>query len=137
MSENTRNPNDAIPLTPTVFHMLLALADGEKHGYAIMKAVEQDTRDKMKIRLGSLYGALQRMVSAGFIEEAGERHVAELDDQRRRYYQLTSHGKQVLRAESQRLSELVTIVKSKRILEEWVQGNSSEKKSSPKSRTSV
>ena len=84
MAADSLPTQDTPPVTPTVFHMLLALADGEKHGYAIMNAVEEDTQGRMKIRLGSLYGAIQRMVEAGLIEESEERPVPELDDQRRR-----------------------------------------------------
>lgn len=106
------------PLTPTVFHMLLALADGEKHGYAIMKAVEEDTNGDMKIRIGSLYGSIQRMVAADLIKESEERPVHELDDERRRYYRLTKYGRRVLQAEARRLAAVVNVVKSKRILDE-------------------
>jgi DNA-binding MarR family transcriptional regulator len=63
-----------LPLTPTVFHMLLALADGEKHGYGIMRAVEEETQGQMQIRTGSLYGAIRRMIEAGLIEETNDRH---------------------------------------------------------------
>ena len=84
-----------LPLTPTVFHMLLALADGEKHGYGIMKAVEEETQGQMQIRTGSLYGSIRRMIEAGLIEETNERPDPELDDERRRYYGLTDFGRRV------------------------------------------
>ena len=116
MAEN-KSADEAQPLTPTVFHMLLALAVEEKHGYAIMKAVEEDTNGRMKIRLGSLYGSIQRMVTAGLIEESEERPAPELDDERRRYYRLTKHGRRVLQAEAHRLSDVVNIMRSKRILD--------------------
>ena len=97
-----------LPLTPTVFHMLLALADGEKHGYGIMKAVEDETQGKMQIRVGSLYGSIRRMIEAGLIEEREERPDPELDDERRRYYGLTAFGRRVLSAEAARIRIAVT-----------------------------
>ena len=77
------NIQSLLPLTPTVFHMLLALADGEKHGYGIMRAVEEETEGQMQIRTGSLYGSIRRMIEAGLIEETNERPDPELDDERR------------------------------------------------------
>jgi DNA-binding PadR family transcriptional regulator len=116
MTSNTPDPQDMLPLTPVVLHMLLALADGEKHGYAIMKAVEVDTNGQMQIRVGSLYGSIQRMMDASLIEEIDERPVPELDDERRRYYQLTDFGRRVLGAEMRRLSNLVAVAKLKHVL---------------------
>ena len=118
MTSETSNPHNMLPLTPVVLYMLLALADGEKHGYAIMKAVEADTNAQMQIRVGSLYGSLQRMMDTGLIEEADERPVPELDDERRRYYRLTDFGRRVLQAEIQRLSDLVEVAKVKRVFGE-------------------
>ena len=89
-----------LPLPLPVFHMLLALADGEKHGYGIMKAVEDETQGQMQIRTGSLYGSIRRMIEAGLIEETNERPDPELDDERRRYYGLTDFGRRVLTAEA-------------------------------------
>ncbi len=105
-----------LPLTPTVFHMLLALADGEKHGYAIMQAVEAETSGQMRIHIGSLYGSIKRMMDAGLIIETNERPDAELDDERRRYYGLTAFGRRVLAAETARLAQALAIAKKKRIL---------------------
>jgi len=73
--------------------MLLALADGEKHGYGIMQAFEEETRGKMQIRTGTLYGSIRRMIEAGLIEETSDRPDPELDDERRRYYGLTDFGR--------------------------------------------
>ena len=106
-----------LPLTPTVFHMLLALADGEKHGYAIMKAVEQETQGQMQIRTGSLYGAIQRTIEAGLIEETNERPDPELDDERRRYYGLTDFGRRVLSAEAVRLTQVMSVLQRKHIVD--------------------
>lgn len=104
-----------LPLTPTVFHILLALADGEKHGYGIMKAVEEETQGKMQIRIGSLYGSIRRMTEAGLIEETSERPDPELDDERRRYYGLTDFGRRVLAAEAARLAQALAVIRKKQI----------------------
>ena len=105
-----------LPLTPTVFHMLLALADGEKHGYGIMRSVEKETQGQMQIRTGSLYGSIQRMIEAGLIEETNERPDPELDDERRRYYGLTDFGRRVLSAEAARIARAMAVIRDKRIL---------------------
>ncbi len=81
-----------LPLTPAVFNILLALVDGEKHGYAIMLEVEANTHQDVKMGPGTLYGSIKRMLEAGLIEESGERPDPQLDDQRRRYYRLTVVG---------------------------------------------
>jgi DNA-binding PadR family transcriptional regulator len=104
------------PLTPAVFHILLALADGEKHGYAIMKDVEAQTDGQMKMGPGTLYGSIKRMLAAGLIEEADQRPDPELDDERRRYYRLTGLGESVVSAESQRLAMLVKVAQQKHLL---------------------
>jgi len=106
-----------LPLTPTVFHMLLALADGEKHGYAIMRAVDQETQGQMQIRTGSLYGSIRRMIEAGLIEETTGRPDPELDDERRRYYGLTDFGRRVLTAEAARIAQTMAVIQGKRILD--------------------
>lgn len=105
-----------LPLTPTVFHMLLALADGEKHGYGIMRAVEEETQGQMQIRTGSLYGSIRRMIEAGLIEETTERPDPELDDERRRYYGLTAFGRRVLTAEAARIAQATAVIQRKHIL---------------------
>jgi DNA-binding PadR family transcriptional regulator len=104
------------PLTPAVFHILLALADGEKHGYAIMKDVEAQTGGQLKMGPGTLYGSIKRMLAAGLIEESGERPDPAMDDERRRYYRLTGLGQNVAGAESQRLARLVSIAQQKHVL---------------------
>jgi DNA-binding PadR family transcriptional regulator len=104
------------PLTPAVFHILLALADGEKHGYAIMKDVETQTSGQIKMGPGTLYGSLKRMQAAGLIEESGNRPDPEMDDERRRYYRLSGLGQKVVKSESQRLAELVQMARQKHVL---------------------
>lgn len=106
-----------LPLTPTVFHMLLALADGEKHGYGIMQTVEEETHGQMQIRTGSLYGSIRRMIESGLIEEINERPDPALDDERRRYYALTDFGRRVLTAEAARIAQAMAVIQGKRILD--------------------
>jgi DNA-binding PadR family transcriptional regulator len=104
------------PLTPAVFHILLALADGEKHGYAIMKDVEQQTAGRVKMGPGTLYGSIKRMLAAQLIEEAAERPDPDLDDERRRYYRLSGLGRRVVSAESQRLTQAVKVARQKHVI---------------------
>lgn len=98
----------SLPLTPAVFHILLSLANGERHGYEIMKAVRQDSRGKVKMGNGTLYGSLKRMLSDGLIEDAGER--ADGDDTRRKYYRLTGMGQEAMRAEIQRYRDTLEVI---------------------------
>lgn len=105
-----------LPLTPAVFHILLALADQERHGYGIMQEVAAITRDQVRMGPGTLYGSIKRMLNAELIEEAEERPDPALDDERRRYYRLTGQGRRVLAAEVQRLSTLVSAAKAKHVL---------------------
>lgn len=111
-----RDPAALLPLTPTVFHILLALADGEKHGYAIMQEVEARTGGAMRLGPGTLYGSIQRMLKDGLIVEVRERAGAAHSDERRRYYRLTGFGQRVLQAEAQRLEHLVHMARSKQVL---------------------
>ncbi len=104
------------PLTPAVFHILLALADGEKHGYSIMKDVETQTAGKIKMGPGTLYGSIKRMLAASLIEEADERPDPTLDDQRRRYYRLTDFGRAVARAEAARMEAALGMARAKNLI---------------------
>jgi DNA-binding PadR family transcriptional regulator len=103
------------PLTPAAFHILISLADGEKHGYAIMKNVEAQTGGGIKMGPGTMYGSIKRMLAAGLIEETDERPDPELDDERRRYYRLTGVGRKAAVAETQRLTQAVKIARQKHI----------------------
>jgi DNA-binding PadR family transcriptional regulator len=103
-------------LTPAVFHILLSLSDGEKHGYAIMKDVETQTNNSLKMGPGTLYGCIKRMLASGLIEEAEERPDPTIDDERRRYYRLTALGIRVISAESERLAAAVAVARQKHIL---------------------
>ena len=118
MSKKVAVPEDLIPLTPRVFHILLALVDEEQHGYRIMKEVETRSGGKVRIGPGTLYEAIQRLVKNQLIEESSDRPDAAMDDQRRRYYRLTQLGRGVLAAESERLAALVGFARSKDLVKE-------------------
>jgi DNA-binding PadR family transcriptional regulator len=105
-----------LPLTPAVFHILLALSDGEKHGYAIMRLVEETTQGRMVLGPGTLYGAVKRLLRSGLIVESDYRPDPVIDDSRRRYYRLTDLGRAVLSAESERLADLVEYARRKDLL---------------------
>ncbi|HEX9058391.1 MAG TPA: PadR family transcriptional regulator [Ktedonobacterales bacterium] len=111
-----------LPLTPAVFHMLLALSDGERHGYGIMREIAARTHGKLRMGPGTLYGTIKRMLGDGLIEESGERPDPEMDDQRRRYYRLTPVGRRVAEAEARRLETLVRDARAKRLLPEPTTG---------------
>jgi DNA-binding PadR family transcriptional regulator len=107
---------EQVPLSPPEFHILLALADGEKHGYAMMKEVADQTAGRTRLGPGTLYGAIKRMVRIGLIEEAGERPDPELHDERRRYYRITINGRRHAEAEAQRLAELIRVALDKKLV---------------------
>src|SRR5882672_10804743 len=111
-----KQPEDLLPLTPPVFHILLALSEGERHGYAIMREVAADTGGSLELGPGTLYGCLKRMLSARLVEESDERPDPALDDERRRYYRLTNLGARTLRAEARRLAAAVSTARAKRLL---------------------
>ena len=108
-------PADFLPLTPAIAHILLALADGERHGYAIMQEVSRLTDGHARMGPGTLYGTIKRLLAARLVEEADERPDPELDDERRRYYRITRLGAEVLEAETARLSLLVSAARTKKI----------------------
>jgi DNA-binding PadR family transcriptional regulator len=101
--------HELLPLTPQVFHILVALADRDQHGYSIMQDVLERTGGNMRLSPGTLYGSIKRMLEQGLIVELREkdRPDARNDDERRRYYQLTPFGRKVAKAEAARLSEMV------------------------------
>jgi DNA-binding PadR family transcriptional regulator len=102
-----------LPLKPHWFHVLLSLADQEQHGYGIMLEVLERTSGKVRLWPATLYGTLKRLIEADLIEESDRRPAAEIDDARRRYYKLTRLGRRVLAAESQRLEDLVRVIRAK------------------------
>ena len=104
------------PLTPVVLHILLTLADGERHGYAIAQEVEETTDGQIRMGPGTLYGSIQRMLNASLIEETPQRRRSAHDDERRRYYRITALGKRALESELQRLSRVVRLAQTKHLL---------------------
>jgi DNA-binding PadR family transcriptional regulator len=102
------------PLTPAVFHVLLALADGEKHGYAIMRSVEDHTAGTLKMGAGTLYGTLQRLSDAGWVREAAAPQAQSVRDEKRRFYRLSDAGRGALGAEVRRLEDVVRLARRSR-----------------------
>ena len=105
-----------LPLTPVAFEILLALADGEQHGYSIMREVGRRSSGAVVLHPGTLYRALARLLESGLIEEVDERPEAEHDDERRRYYKLTVRGLAVARAEAERLESQVSAARARKLL---------------------
>jgi DNA-binding PadR family transcriptional regulator len=108
------DPAEYLPLTPPVFHVLLALADSDKHGYAILKEVEMRTDGAVQLSTGTLYAIIKRLLNDGLIEEREERPTA--DDERRRYYRLTPFGKKVAVAEAERMESMLATAREKRLI---------------------
>jgi len=102
-----------LPLSPTAFHILVSLADGPSHGYAVAREVEELTEGRIVMGPGTLYGSLQRMVAAGLIEEAANPGEAGLHAERRRYYRTTQLGSAALRSESDRLLRAVSLARER------------------------
>ena len=96
----TESPESLLPLQPTTFHILLSLADEDRHGYAIILDVAQRTNGELKLSAGTLYRSIQRMLEVGLITETKTRPAPEMDDERRRYYRMTALGRRVVRAEA-------------------------------------
>jgi len=110
------NPESFLPLTATVFHILVALAGEDRHGYAIIQDVAARTLGKLRLSPGTLYGSVKRLLEDGLIQETVERPDPELDDERRRYYRLTALGRAVAEAEAVRLEHLVRQVRASGLL---------------------
>ena len=104
-----------LPLTPAIHHILLALVDEDRHGYAVMLEVSRLTGGATRMGPGTLYGTLKRLLSSGLVEDAETRRDPELDDERRRYYRITPLGRRVLQAESSRISLLLSAAKAKKV----------------------
>lgn len=107
---------DLLPLTPAVFHILLALAGGERHGYGIMREIAASSGGELRVGPGTLYRSIKQMLALGLIAESEARPDPELDDERRRYYRLTDFGIRVARAEAARLERLVSEARARRLL---------------------
>ncbi len=116
MASNTINPEPMPPLTPAVVHVLLALVEGERHGYAIMQEVAESTQGQFTMGPGTLYGTIKRLLALRWIQESDRRPDPELDDERRRYYRLSPLGERVVRAEARRCEALAKIARRKRLL---------------------
>src|SRR5512138_2550296 len=114
MTKRNDDPKDHLPLAPATFHILVSLADGPRHGYAIMKEVEARSDGAVRLGPGTLYGALKRLLDAGMVEESEEE--GDSDDERRRYYRLTRFGLQVAKAEAQRLDSIVRLARRKKLI---------------------
>jgi DNA-binding PadR family transcriptional regulator len=116
MTRHPKEPPPAAPLSPATFHVLLALAGDDLHGYAILKQVEQRTAGEVSLSTGTLYGILKRLLAEGLILERRARPSAQEDDERRRYYHLTPRGREVAATEAGRLDRLVTEARARRLL---------------------
>jgi DNA-binding PadR family transcriptional regulator len=110
------NPETHEPLTPAMFHVLLALAGDDLHGYAILKEVELRTGGKVKLSTGTLYGIIKRLLADGMIVERRARPTDANDDERRRYYRLTPQGREVAAAEAERMDEVLSIARARNLL---------------------
>jgi DNA-binding PadR family transcriptional regulator len=117
MAQENGDAEALLPLTPAVFQILLALSDGERHGYAIMREVEASTQGQLRIGPGTLYRSIKQMLAQGLIAETEERPDPELDDERRRYYRLTDFGQRVASAEARRLARLVAQARQRHLLD--------------------
>ena len=111
MSENRSEAEALLPLPPATFHILLALADDDRHGYAIIQEVSVRTGGELRLSAGTLYRSIQRMLEQGLIVETRDRPAPELDDERRRYYRIAPFGTAVARAEARRLTQLVKLAR--------------------------
>ena len=116
MNSQRHDPGPFLPLTPALFHVLLALAEEDRHGYAILKEVELRTGGEVRLSTGTLYGIIKRLLSDGLIVELRQRPAANNDDERRRYYRLTPLGHAVAQAEAARMEKIVALARSRNLL---------------------
>jgi DNA-binding PadR family transcriptional regulator len=112
MSPATTEPRDLLPLPSTTFQILVAVADEDRHGYAIMQDVAERTNGALKLSPGTLYGSIRRMLEEGLIVELNDRERPDKDDERRRYYRITAFGRSVAQAEAARLATLLRQAKA-------------------------
>jgi DNA-binding PadR family transcriptional regulator len=113
MAHSQLPPESLLPLPAATFHILMALAGEDRHGYAVIQDVAARTGGKLKLSAGTLYRSIQRMLEQGLIVETRDRPAPELDDERRRYYRITPFGNAVARAEVRRLSQLVHMARGR------------------------
>jgi DNA-binding PadR family transcriptional regulator len=115
MAKRAMKAHQAAGVTPVEFHILLALVDSDRHGYAIMQQVAVDSGDAIQLGPGTLYGALARLLEFGFIREVGSGVDPALDDSRRRYYRLTAAGRTAAAAEAERLAAVIKVARSRQL----------------------
>ena len=113
MKDTLPQPDAFLPLPPATFHILLAVAEEDRHGYAIIQDVAVRTSGELKLSAGTLYRSIQRMLEQGLIVETQDRPAPDLDDERRRYYRITGFGAAVARAEARRLTQLVRMARAR------------------------
>ena len=116
MTPRPRAVDAFLPLTPPLLHTLVALADGDKHGYAILKEIARRTDDAVRLSAGTLYALVRRATADGLIVESDERPDPALDDERRRYYRLTPFGRRVAAAEIDRMESIVEMARAKKLV---------------------
>jgi DNA-binding PadR family transcriptional regulator len=116
MIQTGKSSEPPVALTPAMFQVLLALGDEEKHGYAILKEVDDQTSGHVRLSTGTLYAIIKRLLAEGLIQECRNRPPAEEDDQRRRYYRLTPYGRQAAVEEAERMERLIATARQKRLL---------------------
>lgn len=116
MEKHADTPESLLPLPAAAFHILLALTEGERHGYGIMQEVARMTAGKLRLGPATLYRSIHRLLTDGLIMEVDERPDPALDDERRHYYRLTPFGAQVAAAEAQRLAHLVRLAQARQLL---------------------
>jgi DNA-binding PadR family transcriptional regulator len=104
-------PDSFLPLPPATFHILMAVADEDRHGYGIIQDVSASTNGELKLSAGTLYRSIQRMLEQGLLIETRDRPAPEEDDERRRYYRITPFGRLVAKAEANRLTQLVRLAR--------------------------
>ncbi len=112
MTEKQPNPDSFLPLPTATLHILMAVAEEPRHGYAIIQYVAERTEGEIVLSAGTLYRSIQRMLEQGLLLESDERPAPELDDERRRYYDITALGRAVARAETRRLAQLVKLARA-------------------------
>lgn len=116
MAPSSFDAEPFLPLTPALFHVLLALAEEDRHGYAILKEVELRTQGEVRLSTGTLYGIMKRLLSDGLISELRHRPAPSQDDERRRYYRLTPLGRAVAQAEAARMEKVVALARARNLL---------------------
>lgn len=112
MRDEIPTPQSLLPLPPATFHILMAVADEDRHGYAIIQEIAARTGGELRLSAGTLYRSIQRMIDQDLLVEVHERPAPELDDERRRYYRITEFGTAVARAEARRLQGLVRLARA-------------------------